>query len=287
MDQQAGAALPRLTPIRLLGLAVIITGVGPVLVRGSPVDPAATAFWRLVFAFPLSLLLAGRAGRLSLKEAGLALLAGLLLACDLVLWNTAIIRTSVMEATVLVMLFPIIVAAIEIGFFGRRLGWRLLAGGTIAFGGTAIIALSASRGRSSLEGDAMAIGAAAFYAVSMLISAHLCQRVDNRAVTPWVIAGGALGALPLLAMETAVVPQSLSQWAYLGIYGTITFASYALYNSALSKLPTTLVAISGYGQPLIATGLAAVLLGEIPGFTSMIGAGIIIAGLLLATNERR
>jgi drug/metabolite transporter (DMT)-like permease len=287
MHQRARAALPQLTPIRLLVLAVIITGVGPVLVRESPVDPAATAFWRLAIAFPLSLLLAGRAGRLLPKQAGLALCAGLLLACDLVLWNTAIIRTSVMEATVLVMLFPIIVAAIEIGFFGRSLGWRLLAGGGIAFAGTAIIAFSASRGRSSLEGNAMAIGAAAFYAVSMLISAHLCQRVDNRAVTPWVIAGGALGALPLLAMESAVIPQSLSQWAYLGAYGTITFASYALYNSALSQLPTTLVAVSGYGQPVLASGLAVLLLGEIPSFTSMIGAGIIIAGLLLATNERR
>ena len=123
--------MPRLTPIQLLILAVILTGIGPVLVRQSPVGPASTAFWRLVIALPFSLWLGRQALKLSLGDAAWALSAGLLLAGDLILWNNAILRTSVMEATVLVMVFPIIVAGIEIGFLGRRLAWTLLAGGAV------------------------------------------------------------------------------------------------------------------------------------------------------------
>src|SRR5262245_15722312 len=137
-------------PMRLLVLAVIMTGLGPVLVRESPVGPASTAFWRLMIALPFSLWLARQVLKLSPGDRAWALVSGFLLACDLMLWNSAILLTSVMEATVLVMLFPIIVASIEIGFFGRRLGWNLLAGGAIAFVGSAIIALSANRGESSL-----------------------------------------------------------------------------------------------------------------------------------------
>ena len=72
--------------------------------------------------------------------------------------------------------------------------------------------------------------------------------------------------------------------AYLSFYGLLTYGSYALYNSTLSKLPTTLVAISGYGQPIIASSLAALFLNEIPSWTSFLGALIIVSGLILATK---
>ena len=52
----------QMTPLRLLILAVIITGVGPVLVRESPVGPASTAFWRLVIALPFAHFQARQAG---------------------------------------------------------------------------------------------------------------------------------------------------------------------------------------------------------------------------------
>ena len=216
----------------------------------------------------------------------LALLSGLLLGWDLVLWNNAILMTSVMEATVLVMLFPIIVAAAEIGLFGRRPDRRLLFGGLVAFAGTAVIALSGKGGESNLIGDLMALAAAVFYAGSLMLSAGLVQRIDSRCVTPWVILGGALGTLPFLMFEEVVFPHEAYGWTYLAIYGALTFTSYALYNIALSKLPTTLVAISAYGQPVIATGLAMILLGEFPSPLGLLGAAIVIAGLLIATFNR-
>jgi drug/metabolite transporter (DMT)-like permease len=220
------------------------------------------------------------------RDMALALLSGLLLGWDLVLWNNAILMTSVMEATVLVMLFPIIVAAAEIGLFGRRPDRRLLLGGLIAFAGTAVIAFSGKGGESSLIGDLMALAAAVFYAGSLLLSAGLVQRMDSRRVTPWVILGGALGALPFGVFEDVVVPHDAYGWAYLTLYGVLTFTSYALYNSALAKLPTTLVAISAYGQPVIATGLAIVLLSEYPSLAGLMGAIIVVVGLLIATLNR-
>jgi len=54
----------------------------------------------------------------------------------------------------------------------------------------------------------------------------------------------------------------------------------------LSKLPTTLVAISGYGQPVMATGLAMILIGEVPTLGGLLGAGVVLAGLLIATVDR-
>ena len=66
----------------------------------------------------------------------------------------------------------------------------------------------------------------------------------------------------------------------------VLIAQFMHETNTFSKLPTTLVAISGYGQPVIATGLAILLLGEIPSLGSVLGAAVVIAGLLIATFNR-
>src|SRR4051812_16050540 len=97
---------------------VFISGLGPLSVRNSPVDPAATAFWRLMIALPPALWLARREAPLPPRAKALAILAGLLLAGDLVLWNRAIVSTTILEATLLVMIYPLLVA------LGGFLVWR-------------------------------------------------------------------------------------------------------------------------------------------------------------------
>jgi drug/metabolite transporter (DMT)-like permease len=95
--------------------------------------------------------------------------------------------------------------------------------------------------------------------------------------------GAACGALPAALAEAVTVPETSHGIAYLAAYGVLTYVGYVLYNSALAKLPTTLVAIAGYGQPVIATALAAILLSEIPSAISLAGGVVVMAGLLLAT----
>src|SRR5262245_29520279 len=274
-----------LTPLKTLALAALMAGIGPVLVRQSPVGPAAAAFWRLAIALPFALWTGRFAFAMPKRDIVLGMVSGALLAADLIFWNNAILRTSIMEATVLVMTFPLIVAAGEIWIFRRRLRANLILGGLVALAGTVFIASGKVPGNHDLIGDAMALAAAAFYAGSLLISAQLCRRNDASGVTFWVILGAAVGTLPFALAESILLPRTLADLAYLSFYGFITYGAYALYNSALSKLPTTLVAMSGYGQPVIATGLAALLLNEIPSTTSFVGALIIVAGLVLATKS--
>ena len=276
-----------MTPMQTLAGAALFSGIGPVLVRASPVGPAATGFWRCAIALPF----AWWSGRHSLflprRDIGLALVSGVLLALDLVFWNTSILRTSVMEATVLVMTFPLIVAAGEVLLLGRRLRANLIIGALIAFTGTIIIALGQARAHSDLIGNGMAVLAAFLYAGSLFISAELCRRNDVRGVTFWLILGAMAGTLPVALTEAAPFPLNLHDFGYLGFYGLITYGSYALYNMALSKLPTTLVAISGYAQPVIASTLAAIFLNEIPTPASIAGGLVIIGGLLVATWRRQ
>lgn len=266
---------------------MFISGLGPLLVRNSPVDAASTAFWRMLVGAPVALWLARRERPLPPRAKAWAMFSGLLLGADLVVWNRAVLTTTILEATLLVMIYPLLVAAGGWLLWRERLSGRLGLGGLIAFAGLVVMTLGPATGQSSVEGNLFALLAALFYTGCLLITGRLCRVHSTIAVTAWTFVGASLGALPAALFEGRVVPTNAFGWAYLLVYGGITLAGYLLINRSLGKLPTNLVAVLGYGLPVVATILAVPLMGEIPGPGDLAGAAIVIAGLTLATRPVR
>lgn len=266
---------------------VFISGLGPLLVRDSPVDAASTAFWRLLIATPAAFWLARKAPGLPLKARLSALLAGLLLAADLVLWNRAINSTTILEATLLVMIYPLLVALGGWLVWREKVSGRLGLGGLVAFAGLVLMTLGPVAGGSSVTGNMLALVAAFFYAGCMLITARLCRTHPSIAVTAWSFLGAALGSVPAALLEDRFLPIDLFGCLYLLVYGVLTLVGYLLINRSLGRLPTALVAVLGYGQPVVATLLAIPLLGEVPGLADLAGAGVVVAGLVLATRPAK
>ena len=266
---------------------VFISGLGPLLVRNSPVDAASTAFWRLVIALPAALWLARRAEPLPPKAKVLAFVAGLLLAADLVLWNRAIVSTTILEATLLVMIYPLLVALGGFLIWRERITRWLGIGGALAFAGLVIMTLGPVSGQSSVSGNLYAVAAAIFYSGCMLITGRLCRIYPTIAVTAWSFVGAALGSLPAALLEDQFLAADLYGWAYLALYGVLTLIGYLLINRSLGKLPTALVAVLGYGQPVVAPSLAIPLLGEVPALGDLAGALVVVAGLVLATRPAK
>ncbi|MGK9236598.1 DMT family transporter [Inquilinus limosus] len=259
-----------------------LSGIGPILVRTAPVDPAATAFWRLTLSCIPAAILAWRSPRMPARDIGLALLAGVMLAADLVLWNASIVRTSVMEATLLVMIYPLLVALLPTLWLRRRPDGRVIGGGLVAFLGIAILAGARGADGGDLLGNGMALLAALFYAVCFLISAALCRRQAAATVTFWTLIGAALGALPVALLQDRILPAAPSGWVNLAAQALIAFASQLLVARALRTLDAGFSAIAGYGQPVVATLLAWPILGQVPQTAALVGSVFIVAGIALA-----
>lgn len=286
----------------LMNLSVFCSAFGPILVRESPLDAASTAFWRLAFMILPTLLLARQTspqidGRkrwlapMPPRDIALGLLAGALYAGDLILWNGAVLHTTVMEASVLVMLYPLLVALISAWLFHQYAGWRLWIGCVICFSGIVVMSLqqassSAALGHSEGTGNLMAISAAFFYAASFLITGRLSRRHPSLTVTFWQSLGAALGALPLSLAESRFLPMDPHGWLYMLGYGLITLAGMLALVRALKTLSAALAAILAYGMPLLASLFAALRFQELPTTTSLIGGGVIIIGLALATRDK-
>lgn len=263
---------------------VFFSGFGPLMVRNSPVDTAATAFWRVLIALPAAMWLARNEASLPVKARMLSIVAGLLVAADLVLWNRAVVSTTILEATLLATLYPLLVALGGWLIWRQRITRWLGIGGALAFGGLVLMTLGPATGQSTVEGNLYAIAAAVFYSGCLLLTGRLCQVYPAVAVTAWSFAGASLGTLPIAWFEESFLPVGVYGWGYMALYGALTLAAYVLINRSLGKLPTALVAVLGYGQPVVATILAIPLLGEVPGFGDLVGAAIVVAGLMLATR---
>jgi len=267
-------------------LAVILSGIGPVLVRDSPVDPAATAFWRLAIALPIALFFIRRSVLLPPRAMAWAAFAGLCLAGDLCFWNAALVRTTILEGTILVMVYPLIAAIANYLIFKERITKRVATGGLIAFGGLLLMVADADTSAgSSVAGDLMAVAAAFFYTGSLLISARLCRIYDTQIVSFWLIFWAAVGAFPVALLEQRSMPVTPHDWFYVIGYAVLTLVSYNLFNRGLKVVSTGLASLMGYGQPVVATILGYFLLAETPTLDGILGSIVIVIGLVLATRQ--
>jgi drug/metabolite transporter (DMT)-like permease len=62
---------------------------------------------------------------------------------------------------------------------------------------------------------------------------------------------------------------------------------HSMFNFALAHLSAVYVSVAALGEPVGATVLALVLLGEVPGPVQVIGAALVLAGIYFATREEQ
>jgi drug/metabolite transporter (DMT)-like permease len=132
-----------------------------------------------------------------------------------------------------------------------------------------------------------AVTAAMYYLIGRLLRRRI-------GVWPYVALayGSAFVTCVLLAVASAesLVPQSPRELAiFTGLaIGPMLFGHTGM-NWALGHLPAFVVNLTTLGEPIGATVLAALLPGiaEVPGRATLIGGGVVLTGILLASRRPR
>jgi len=144
----------------------------------------------------------------------------------------------------------------------------------------------ASSSSSSLVGDLLTLTNALSYGFFLVVSKRILARLDALGATAALMSFGCLGILllgwpQLLAFRPGEV-SAMTWWIGLFIIVFPTAAAYFLIYWALARAESSLVALFIYLQPLIATGLSVVVLGERPGARVLAGGVMICIGVYLA-----
>ncbi|KQQ49520.1 DMT family transporter [Plantibacter sp. Leaf314] len=186
---------------------------------------------------------------------------------------------------------PAITGLLEWAIQRRRPSARWFLATVVAAAGVAVLSgLTGGVGEVTVDGLLASVGAGASYALYTLCSKALIDHGWSPLGTMAALFGSAaVVSLPvLLATEIAwiaTVPGALAV-AWLALVNTL--AGYLLFGYALGGLPASRVATLTLFEPMTATLLGILLLGESFGPTTVVGAALLLAGLaILVTPARR
>jgi drug/metabolite transporter (DMT)-like permease len=201
----------------------------------------------------------------------------------------AMTRISVGAAAVVIALSPGVTAALAALRLGERISRNTLIGLAVAFGGVVLITLGSGR---DVRFEPMTL----LVLVSVLATSFyfvwqkpLLARTTTVGFTVASIFAGTLGLIPFgldLPAKIATVPHAqLWSAAYLGIAPTIV--GYFCWNFALSRAPAAKVSSFLYVQPLVASTIAWLWLGQVPTVLTAIGGLLAIGGVVLTVGSAR
>jgi len=195
----------------------------------------------------------------------------------------ALTRVAAGAVAVVLALAPGVTAALAALRLGEPLSARMVTGLVVAFAGTLLVTLGSGR---AMQFEPMVL----LVLVSVLVTSiyfvwqkPLLARTTPLGFTAASIFAGTLGLLPFglhlpEKLLLASTPQLLSA-LYLGIAPTVL--GYLLWNWALSRAPASTVTSFLYAQPLLASVIAWLWLGQTLSALAIAGGAVAISGVVL------
>jgi len=171
---------------------------------------------------------------------------------------------------------------------GERPSARWLIATAVAVVGIVLLVLPAGVARLEPLAIVLPLVAGAGYAVYATASKRLLREGDSVAVAAIAFGGGALMLVPVLVLADLSWlndPRGLSVALWLGVAATAV--AYLLFTRALVRLPVSWGATLSLAEPLTASALGTLVLGESLTLPQLAGAALVLFGLVaLATAPR-
>jgi drug/metabolite transporter (DMT)-like permease len=257
------------------------------------VTPETATAFRCLYGLPILSLVGWvehrRYGPLPSRAVWLAVLAGVFFAGDLLAWHHAVDQVGAGLATVLGNLQVIVVALVAWLLFGERPPRSVLLGLPIVLSGVVLISGvvgAGAYGPNPAVGTILGIVTALSYAGYLLVIRRGSN--DLRRPAGPVAISTASTALVAIVFGLAIgrldpVP-SWPSHGWLALVGiTSQSIGYLIISISLPRLPAALTSIILLAQPVATVFLARVLLDETPSPEQLLGVGLVIAGIAVAT----
>ena len=196
--------------------------------------------------------------------------------------------TSIAHSAIFISVTPILVLLMAAASGQERLTPRKMSGMAIALGGVAVLNLSAhspASGGPTLLGDFFIFLASLTFALFTVFGRDVTLRHGSVTVNTFAYVGAALALSPITLWQArwfAFRQVSLEAWAgliYMALFPSVV--CYLIYFYALSHISPSRVAAFSYFQPLLATAMAVLILGERITVPLAAGGSVIFAGVYL------
>jgi len=214
-------------------------------------------------------------------------LAGLFLALHFAAWVESLRHTTVASSVVLVAMDPIFVAAVSPLLLRERISWRLGLAVGLGFLGMVIIGLQGLSAGAALKGNLLALAGALCAAGYLVVGRKVRPKLS---LVTYVFLMYSVAAV-LLAFAVLVSGPKLARipgtaWLFIVLLGLgPQLVGHTSFNWALRYLAAPAVAMGILFEPVGATILAWLILGEAPLALEVAGGVVICCGIYLAMTD--
>lgn len=253
-------------------------GAGPVTLQLGRFVLAALILWAIVL---------GRGLATPVPRHLWPVLAGLIMSTALASFGymTSVRYIHVPLASLTFFVFPLMVGPLSHLAGHERLTPLRLVALVVGFAGLTLV-LGADIKHADPLGVAMAFGAGTCVAVSFLMTRHLSGTIRPMHLTAIVTTGCMIAFAAAALVEGIRLPTGDAAWiGYIVNVLCYVVGLSSLYG-AIARLGSVRVAVVVNMEPVVSLLTAALLLGQVLGPWQMLGAGVVIAGILLMQAER-
>jgi drug/metabolite transporter (DMT)-like permease len=281
----------------VLAVGVLAVSFSAIFIRLAQTEEAvpslAIAAWRTTIAtlilLPIALLRRRQELRgMKMADWLLAALAGLMLGIHFGTWITSLAYTSIASSAVLVSTSPLWVGLAAPFVLHEPLTRWLKIGLWLALAGSVVIALGdglqLADGSRAMTGNGLALLGAAAMAVYYLIGRRLRQGLSLLSYTTVVYGIAALTLVSYSLMSQVPLigysPTAYGLFVLMAVFPQLI--GHSSFNWALAYLPATFVAVTIISEPVGATLLGLLILGEVPAGVTIVGSLVVVLGIMVA-----
>ncbi len=272
------------------GIAVCAWSTGTILAKYIDMGSLAIGFYRFAF-FALVLIVWMRARKtpFRLRVVRDSMWGGIALGADIALFFSAVKLTSIVNATIIGSMQPIVVGVIAARFFGEHIGLRNIAWSVVALAGTiVVVAAGAGDGTSDIRGDLLALGAMLSWSAYFVTSKNSKATMTSTEFT----AGTALWTMAICAPLGVAFGQdmswpSASDWGWLVLMAaTSGLIGHAMMNWSLVRIPLWVGSTFTLLIPVFSALLAWIVLGEVVTVIQGVAMAVVIAALAVVVYNQ-
>ena len=267
-----------------LVIGIFCISFSPILVKLAGVSPLGAAFYRVAIAW-LCLLpycIIKRKLRADRRQVLIAIIAGIVFASDISVWNISLLKISATVSTLVANLAPVWVGLMGFILFRRLSGQMFWIGTFIAIAG--MVMLVGYQHILHLEfniGILLALLASFLYATYIMITRNIMAGIDVFTFMFYSMLGAAIFLLAVNGFTGANLTHfPLRVWMCFISMGLVCqLIGWLTINYSLRYMESTRVAVALLSQTVFAGMLAEVFLKERLNITEIIGSVIVLAGI--------
>lgn len=208
---------------------------------------------------------------------------GVILAAHWVTFIAALQRAPIGTVLLITYLAPVGIAAFAPAVLGEIVPTRTKVALAVAVVGIALIAVPAMDG-SSADGIVLALITGTLYVALALSNKRLSDEHGGVTLALWQLLIAGVVLLPLAAFADWGTPTA--DWAWLVVLGLVyTALAFAIYLTALARLPATRVAVLLYLEPASAVFFGWLLLDEGLTLSTVVGGVLVLGAGILVGRE--